>query len=91
MSNKKQTAMQEFLGELQRRLLIIESEPDGLARETMIYNLLIDSDRYLSIEKESIMEAFDEGKEYEYQYHINSAPNFDSEQYYKETYEHTTK
>lgn len=38
------------------------------------------------IEKEQIIEAFDEGQEYEYQYHINSAPKFDSETYYKETY-----
>jgi hypothetical protein len=38
------------------------------------------------IEKEQIIEAFDEGQEYEYQYHINSAPKFDSETYYKEAY-----
>jgi len=38
------------------------------------------------IEKGQIIEAFDEGQEYEYQYHINSAPKFDSETYYKETY-----
>jgi hypothetical protein len=37
-------------------------------------------------EKEQIIRAFDEGQEYEYQYHINSAPKFYSETYYKETY-----
>ena len=31
-----------MLKELQLRLLIIKSEPDGLVRETMINNLLID-------------------------------------------------
>ena len=39
------------------------------------------------MEKEQIMDAFDEGQEYEYQYHINSAPKFDSETYYNETFE----
>lgn len=36
--------------------------------------------------KQEIIDAFDEGQEYEYQYHINSAPKFDSEIYYNETY-----
>jgi len=39
------------------------------------------------LEKQQIIKAFDEGQEYEYQYHINSAPKFDSETYYKEMYE----
>jgi hypothetical protein len=43
-----------------------------------------------AMEKEQIVKAFDEGQEYEYQYHINSAPKFDSETYYKETYESKT-
>ena len=40
-----------------------------------------------AMEKEQIMNDFDEGQEYEYQYHINSTPKFDSETYYIETYE----
>ena len=36
------------------------------------------------MEKEQIIKAFDEGQEYEYQYHINSAPKFDSETYYND-------
>ena len=36
--------------------------------------------------KEEIVKAFDEGQEYEYQYHINNAPKFDSETYYQETF-----
>jgi len=36
--------------------------------------------------KQEIVKAFDEGQEYEYQYHINNAPKFDSETYYKETF-----
>ena len=38
------------------------------------------------MEKEQIIEAFDEGQEYEYQYHINSAPKFDALTYYNETF-----
>ena len=36
--------------------------------------------------KQEIVTAFDEGQEYEYQYHINNAPKFDSETYYQETF-----
>ena len=39
-----------------------------------------------AMEKEQIIKAFDEGQEYEYQYHINSAPKFYSETYYNENY-----
>jgi hypothetical protein len=38
------------------------------------------------INKREIKDAFDEGQEYEYQYHINNAPKFDSETYYQETF-----
>jgi hypothetical protein len=43
-------------------------------------------EQFKEIEKEKVIRAFDEGQEYEYQYHINSAPKFDSEQYYNETF-----
>ena len=36
--------------------------------------------------KQEIITAFDEGQEYEYQYHINNTPKFDSETYYQETF-----
>ena len=38
------------------------------------------------MEKQQIIDAFNEGQEYEYQYHINNAPKFDSETYYQETF-----
>ena len=40
----------------------------------------------LQMEKQQIIDAFDEGQEYEYQYHINNTPKFDSQTYYNETY-----
>lgn len=33
---------QELVAEIQRRQLLIKSEPDGIVRETMINNLLLD-------------------------------------------------
>ena len=38
------------------------------------------------MERQQIIEAFDNGQEYEYQYHINLAPRCDSETYFDETY-----
>lgn len=38
------------------------------------------------MEKKQIIDAFDEGQEYEYEYHVNSAPKFFSDTYYAETY-----
>ena len=52
--------------------------------EDMSFQTLLDQAK--EMEKEQIIDAFDEGQEYEYQYHINSAPKFDSETYYNETY-----
>jgi len=47
----------------------------------------ISIEKYLEEEKNCILKAFNEGQEYEYQYHINLAPKFDSETYFKENYE----
>jgi hypothetical protein len=38
------------------------------------------------MEKKQIIDAFDEGQEYEYQYHFNNTPRFDSETYYNKTF-----
>ena len=39
-----------------------------------------------AMHKEEVVKAFDEGQECEYQVHINSAPKYDSETYYNETF-----
>lgn len=41
---------------------------------------------FKEMEKKRLMNAFDEGQEYEYQYHVNSTPKFDAETWYNETY-----
>jgi len=47
---------------------------------------LVRNANQLKISNKEIESAFDEGQEYEYQYHINNAPKFDSETYYQETF-----
>jgi hypothetical protein len=76
--------------------LIDQLEQKGDMIETpSIRNLQlnIDTSDYLEFKrqakemhKQEIIDAFDEGQEYEYQYHINNAPKFDSETYYNETF-----
>jgi hypothetical protein len=76
MSNKQQTAVEQFAIALYEKGLLKGNGDD-------IQELL---EQFKEIEKEKVIRAFDEGQEYEYQYHINSAPKFDSEQYYNETF-----
>lgn len=50
---KKQTAVEWLLSELQTRLLTIKSEPNGIVRETMIDNFLIDTEKAKTMEREN--------------------------------------
>jgi hypothetical protein len=72
MSNKKQTAV-EFLSQF------IHSGNEML-NKTII-------DKAKAMEKEQIEEAFANGVDDEYEYHINNQPRKNTEQYYNETYE----
>jgi hypothetical protein len=72
----KQTALEQFAIALYEKGLLIGN---GNWMQDVLQE-------FKEIEKEQIIEAFDEGQEYEYQYHINSTPKFDSETYYNETY-----
>lgn len=80
----KHTAMQQLLAQLKderaKLPMLIEWDRCYQAIEYVIQNT------YLPMEKEQMIEAFDEGQEYEYQYHVNSAPKFYSDTYYNETY-----
>ena len=58
-TNKKQTAVKRLLGELQIRRLRIKSEPDGIVRESMINNLLIDMGKYQQMEREQMINFYD--------------------------------
>jgi hypothetical protein len=70
---EKQTAVEWIFKEL------LNSEPNILE-----WNKLLEQAK--EMEKQQIIDAFDIGKEYEYQEFIHSAPKFDSEQYYNETF-----
>lgn len=57
-------------------------------RDRMTPGFLTDDDykEAQEMEKKRLMGAFNEGQEYEYQYHVNSTPKFDAENWYNETY-----
>ena len=57
MKNKKQSSIEWLISELQRRILIIESESDGIVRTTMIDNFLVDIDEAKAMHKEEIIRA----------------------------------
>lgn len=59
----KQTAVEWLINELQRRILIIESEPDGIVRTTMIDNFLVDIEDAKIKEREQIRSAYIDGQD----------------------------
>jgi hypothetical protein len=66
---------------------LFEQYSEGNFDRMQLNKLMVDAtNKAKEMEKEQIIKAFDEGQEYEYQYHINSAPKFYSETYYQETY-----
>ena len=78
---KKQTAVDFLLN------TVIGEDAQG--NDFYLKDALLDTEIYQAkqMEKENIIEAFDEGQEYEYnQSHYRDAPKFDSETYYNETY-----
>ena len=84
MSNKKQSSI-EWYANASHELIVKKDNGEITNREflTMHHNLFYDAE---AMHKEEVVKAFDEGQECEYQVHINSAPKYDSETYYKETY-----
>jgi hypothetical protein len=50
-NEKQQTAVKLIIAEIQRRVAIIQSEPQTMARELMIENLDVDLDRYEETER----------------------------------------
>jgi hypothetical protein len=76
MANKQQTAVEWAFEQI----------------SNIDWKYLSDSDRNdlfnqaLKIEREQKINAYNEGVESEYEYHINSAPRITAEQYYNQTY-----
>jgi hypothetical protein len=80
----KQTAVDAY-EQKSRELIHLYVNGDIDVREllTSHHNIYYDIKQ---MEKEQIINAFDEGQEYEYQVFVNSAPRFFSDTYYNETY-----
>ena len=72
----KQSSIQQLIEEINRRVQIIHSEPQTMARELMIYNLNIGLQEYEKIHKEEIIDANWEASE----------DSDRAEQYYKNTF-----
>lgn len=54
---KQQSSIEQLIEEIKRRVQIIQSEPQTMARELMIDNLSVDLDNYVEIHKEEIIDA----------------------------------
>lgn len=82
---EKKLSSIEWYANASHELIVKKSNGEITEREflTMHHNLFYDAE---AMHKEEVVKAFDEGQEYEYQVHINSAPKFDSETYYNETF-----
>jgi hypothetical protein len=70
---KKQTAVEWLISQFEERGY------DGIVLENVV-------EQAKQMEKEQIEDAWDDGQECEYQYHINSALKYNSNTYYNETY-----
>jgi hypothetical protein len=80
----KQTAVEWLENQIMTSKYFYKVLEDINSRSTVAQSNIFEQAK--AIEKEQIIDSFDEGQEYEYQYHINSAPKFYSETYYQETY-----
>ena len=60
MSNNK-SSVSSLIAEIQRRVAIIQSEPQTMARELMIDNLSVDLEQYEAMHKEERAESYADG------------------------------
>jgi len=84
----EKTAVEFLISELHIRLLKINSEPDGIVRETMINNFLIDTDQAKEMEKQQRKETFEHSRLAKI-FEKDMPPVWESfEQYYNEIFKH---
>ena len=82
-----QTAIEWLDEQLQDTMYFVYGYTDGVRKVTIpLEDYMRLKQVALEMEKEQIINAFDEGQEYEYQVFVNSAPRFFSDTYYNETY-----
>ena len=75
------TAVEWLIAELERRLVIIKTEPDGNVRETMINNFLIDADQAKAMERQQIEEAWKNASPLVGDFKKNMAEDYYNEKY----------
>jgi hypothetical protein len=81
-NNKQQTAVQWFLDQLiEHRIIVVDKTTYQVKYK---HEILLEQAK--EIEKEQIEEAFANGVDDEYEWHINNVPRKNSETYYNETY-----
>lgn len=91
MSSKKQTVIDILISQLKEEI-IKSAHHDAATIRTGDYRIGLGKaielcEEAKEIHKEEIEEAFANGVDDEYEWHINNQPRTNTEQYYKETYE----
>jgi len=64
MSNNKQSSVEWLIAEIQRRVSIIQSEPQTMARELMIDNLSVDLEQAKAMHKEECIKYYVDAVDY---------------------------
>jgi hypothetical protein len=81
-NNKQQSSVQWFLDQLiEHRIIIVDKTTYQVKYK---HEILLEQAK--EMEKEQIEEAFANGVDDEYEWHINNVPRKNSETYYNETY-----
>jgi hypothetical protein len=76
------TAVEQLIAEIERRVSIIQSEPQTMTRELMIENLDAALEKFKEMEKEQIINANRDGVDMV----VDKKDFISGEQYYNETY-----
>jgi len=88
MSNNKQSSVEWLIAEIQRRVSIIQSEPQTMARELMIDNLSVDLEQAKAMHKEEHGKTWDKSLDNLKARGMNEMRAYtDFDDYYKHTYE----
>ena len=86
-TNNKQSSVEWLLKQLEEKAVTLTVAGHGRINITMDMPIYMDMRKQAkAMHKEEIIKSFDEGQEYEYQYHINYISKVDSETYYNETF-----
>ena len=85
-NNKQQTAVEWLVEQFKEYDFADVKDTENYIIKMQSFVLTEKLDKAKEMEKERLIDAFDEGQEYEHQYLINSTPKFDSKTWYNETY-----